>query len=122
MADEQPQSVDFNVDKSNLYKEESFTDLKVATIRKLTPVKPDGTADKTRKTIFVGQTHLMSPKGPIPLQNMIPAKEMQQAIKKFPDAMQEAMDQIIEEAKKMQQQNESQVPQKEESRIIVPGR
>ena len=53
MAEEQSNAVDFRIDRSNLYREESFTDLKVGSIRRLTPVKPDGSEDKTRKKIFV---------------------------------------------------------------------
>ena len=114
MAEQQAATLNLEVDRSNLYREEVFSDLRVCTIRRLMPVKPDGTEDKARKTIYVGQTHLVSPNGPIPVQNMIKAKDLQQAFKKFPEAMKEAMDRMIEEAKKMQQQ--------EDSRIIVPGR
>ena len=114
MADEKRESIGFSMDRTNLYREENFTDLKIASIRRLTPVKPDGSADKTRKTIFVGHTNLITPNGPLPIQNMIQAKELQQAIKKFPEAMQSAMERLVEEAKKHKQ--------KEESRIIVPGR
>lgn len=121
MADEKTRSVDFTVDKKNLYREESFTDLKTGSIRRLTPVKPDGSADKSRKTLFVGHTSLISPGGPVPIQNIIPAKVLQQAIKKFPEAMQAAMERLVEEAKKYQQQEQAQT-RKEESRIIVPGR
>ena len=106
--------MDFKVDRANLYREESFTDLKVGSIRRLTPVKPDGSEDKGRKTLFVAQTNVLTPNGPLPIQGIIQAKELQQAIKKFPEAIQTAMDQLIEEAKKHKQ--------KEESRIIVPGR
>jgi hypothetical protein len=114
MADEMTESIDFSMDRTNLYREENFTDLKIASIRRLTPVKPDGSADKTRKTLFVGHTNLMTPNGPLPIQNMIQAKELQQAIKKFPEAMQSAMERLVKEAIKHKQ--------KEESRIIVPGR
>ena len=114
MADQQKATINLSVDRSNLYREELFTDLKICTLRKLTPVKSDGAADKTRKTIYVGQTHLVSPNGPIPVQNVVQAKDLQQAFKKFPEAMKAAMERMIEEAKQMQQQ--------EESRIIVPGR
>ena len=114
MSDQQNATINLSVDRSNLYREELFTDLKVCTIRRLTPVKPDGAADKMRKTIYVGQTHLVSPKGPIPVQNVVKAKDLQQAFKNFPEAMKDAMERMIEEAKKIQQQ--------EESRIIVPGR
>ena len=68
MADEKTESIDFAMDRKNLYREESFTDLKIASIRRLTPVKPDGSADKTRKTIFVGHTNLITPNGPLPIQ------------------------------------------------------
>ena len=114
MADEKTETIDFLVDRTNLYREESFTDHRIASIRRLTPVKPDGSEDKTRKTLFVGHTNLITPNGPLPIQNVIQAKELQQAIKKFPEAMQSAMERLIEEAKKHKQ--------KEESRIIVPGR
>ena len=121
MADEHQNSADFKVDRSNLYREESFTDLKVGSIRRLTPVKPDGSEDKSRKTIFVGQTNIVTPQGPLPIQGVIQAKELQQAIKKFPEAMEAAMDRLIEEAKKYQKEKQTQI-EKPESRIIVPGR
>jgi hypothetical protein len=107
------QGIDFTVDRQNLYREEVFTDLKVATIRRLTPVKPDGDLDKTRKVVYVGQTNLMTPNGPVPVQGIISAKDLQQAIKRFPDAMNEAMAKLVEQVEKLKQ--------KEDSRIIVPG-
>ena len=121
MAEDQTNSIEFKVDKGNLYREESFTDLKVGAIRRLTPVTPDGSADKTRNPIFVGHSSIMSPNGPLPIQNVIKAKELQQAIKKFPEAMQEALERLIEEVKKMQE-NEPSPIQQNESRIIIPGR
>ena len=121
MADEQPGNEEFIIDRSNLYIEESFTDLKIGTIKRLTPVKTDGTEDKSRKTMFVGHTSIMTPNGPLPIQNVIGAKELAQAIKKFPEAMQEAMDRLIEEVKNYQEQEQAQI-QKPESNIIIPGR
>ena len=97
------ESVEFSVDRQNLYREESFTDLKVATIRRLTPVKSDGSVDKTRKTIFVGETNILTPSGPLPLQAVIQAKQLQQAVKSFPEAMQAAVDKLAEEVKKMKE-------------------
>jgi len=127
MADEQnTDSLDFSVDRQNFYREESFTDLKVATIRRLSPVKPDGSVDKTRKTVFIGQTNIMTPGGALPIQAVIPAKQLQQAVKRFPDAMQDAVDKLAEEVQKMKQQKESQIitpgSANEDSRIILPGR
>ena len=119
MTDEQPNNIEFTIDRSNLYLEESFTDLKAGTVKRLTPVRPDGSQDNTRKTVFVGHTSILTPNGPLPIQNIIAAKELQQAIKKFPEAMQAAMDRLMEEVKKYQEQEQSQI-QKPDSRIIVP--
>ncbi|MEN8689888.1 MAG: cytoplasmic protein [Desulfobacterales bacterium] len=125
MAEERNQTIDFTVDRQNLYLEETFTDLKVASIRRLTPVNSDGSVDKTRKTIFVGETNLMTAAGPLPVQAMIPAKQLQQAIKRFPEAMQAAVEKLADEVQKMRQKEQSQIiapTGKEQSRIIVPGR
>jgi hypothetical protein len=127
MADEQnTDALDFSVDRQNFYREESFTDLKVATIRRLSPVKPDGSVDKTRKTVFIGQTNIMTPRGALPIQAVIQAKQLQQAVKRFPEAMQAAVDKLAEEVQKMKQEEESQIitpgSAKEDSRIILPGR
>ena len=121
MVEEQNPQTELKIDRGNLFKEETFTDLKVGMIKWMTPVKSDGTVDKTRKSVFVGQTSLMTPGGPLPLQAVIQAKDLQQAIKKFPEAMKVAMDRLAAEAKKYQEQEQSRV-EKQESRIIVPGR
>ena len=121
MAEEQNPPAELKIDRSNLYKEETFTDLKVGMIKQMTPVKSDGSVDKTRKSVFVAQTSLMTPGGPLPLQAVVQAKELQQAIKKFPEAMNAAMDRLAEEAKKYQEQEQGRI-EKSESRIIVPGR
>jgi hypothetical protein len=127
MADEQnTDALDFSVDRQNFYREESFTDLKVATIRRLSPVKPAGSVDKTRKTVFIGQTNIMTPGGALPIQAVIQAKQLQQAVKRFPEAMEAAVEKLAEEMQKMKQQEESQIitpgTAKEDSRIILPGR
>lgn len=113
--------IDFNVDKNNLYREESITDLKVASIRRLVPVKPDGTDDSARNTIFIGQTQLMSPEGPLPIQSELDAGTIEEALDKFPAAMQRALTKVVAKIKEMQQQQQ-QSGRENDSRIIVPGR
>ena len=118
------QSFDFSIDKKNLYREEYFTDLKVATIRRLTPIKQDGSEDKSRKILFVGQANLMSEAGPLPISTMIEAKNLKQALKKYPEAMHMAMVKLSEELSRYEQQQSPIVTPggQEDSRIIVPGR
>ena len=79
-------------------------------VKRMTPVKSDGSVDKTRKAVFVAHTSLMTPGGPLPLQAVIQAKDLQQAIKKFPDAMKAAMDRLAEEAQKYQEQEKGSKP------------
>lgn len=119
------QQPEFKVEKENLYQEEYFTDMKLATIRRLTPVNQDGTVDKTRSIVFVGQANLMSEAGPIPISTMISAQDLPEAIQNYPQAMNQAMEKIQEEIRKYQQENQSSIASAEsqrDSRIIVPGR
>ena len=113
MANETNPFGDVKVDKSNLYREESFTDLKVATIRRLSPIKADGSPDDARPTLFTGETTLMSDRGPLPIQAPIEAKDLDEAMDKFPEAVQAAVERLIDQAREMQRQ--------QMSRIVVPG-
>ncbi len=113
MTEEKKAITDMDVDFGNLYKEEAFTDLKVASIRQLTPIKVDGSRDESRDILFTGHTQLMSQMGPLPVQCEIAAKDLQEALEKFPAAVQVAVEKMIEEAKEQQRQ--------EMSRIVVPG-
>lgn len=102
-----------NVDVSNLYREEVFTDLKVASLRRLTPIKPDGSPDPARKPLFLGQTHVMTRGGPMPLEFELDASTLEEAAAKFPQAVQDAVNQMIEEARRMQREQASS--------LIIPG-
>ena len=105
-------AIELQVNQSNLYLEETFTDLDMASIRRLTPVKPNGIKDKSRKPIFVGHTQLMTPQGALPIQSRLEANNLKEAMENFPEAMKISIEKMLENLKKMQQ--------KEESRIIVP--
>ena len=105
--------IPFAMDEKNLYREESFTDIRLGTIKRLTPIKSDGTPDNSRAPIFLGFAQLMSPKGPLPVQNMIPARDLEEAIGKFPEAMNLAVEKLVNAAEKARKD--------ESSRIVVPG-
>ena len=102
-----------------MHREESITDLKVGSIRRLVPINPDGTEDKSRTAIFIGHTQLMSPEGPVPIQAALTANNLEEAIDEFAGAMQKALAQMIEKIQKAQQEK---TREKDDSRIIVPGR
>lgn len=115
-----PGSIDFMVDKENLYREETVTDLKIATIRRLFPVNLDGSEDNTRETIFIGSTQLGTPQGPIPMQAKLEASSLEEAMELFPKAMEIETQKVVESFKRMQQQQEQQ-KKADDSRIIIPG-
>ena len=94
--------IDFVVDRENLYKEEGFTDLKVASIRRLTPVTVEGEVDNSRFPVFIGVTQLMTSEGPVSIQAALKAGNLAQAIEDFPAAMEKAMKETIEDMKKRQ--------------------
>jgi hypothetical protein len=111
---EKPMDVNLKLNANDLYREESFTDMKVGAIRVLTPVKVDGSTDDGRQPIFIGQTQLMSPNGPLPVSCIVEAASLKDAAEKFPDAVSQEVDRIVKLAQQAQQQ--------EESRIVMPGR
>ncbi|MBW2713371.1 MAG: cytoplasmic protein, partial [Deltaproteobacteria bacterium] len=86
---------------------------KVASIKQLTPIKVDGERDESRPIMFIGQTQLMSQMGPVPVQCDIEAENLEEALGKFPAAVQVAVEKMIEEAREMQRQ--------EAHKIVIPG-
>ncbi len=113
MSEETNPLGELTVDQDSLYREETFTDLKIASIRRLTPVTRDGADDPNRPVMFVGETTLMSARGPLPINCPIEASNLREAVEAFPKAVQDAVEHLMEEAREMQRQ--------EASRIVVPG-
>ncbi|MFH2008275.1 MAG: hypothetical protein ABI333_16950 [bacterium] len=114
MTDENTKSLsEIELDRNGLYREETYTDLRAGSIQVLTPVKQDGSPDDSRTPLFVGEAHLMSPSGPLPVRCEIQARTLSEALDKYPDAVNAAVDRMIEQAREMQRQ--------EASRIVTPG-
>ena len=112
MAQEQQQLPEIKLDPTQLYREEMFTDRKAGTLRRLTPVKSDGSDDTSRPVLFSGQTQLLTPMGVLPLAFELDATSIDDACAKFPDAVKVAIEQAIEEAREMRRE--------QASRIVVP--
>ena len=113
MTDSEETGKKAKFNQQNLHREEIFTDLTIGSIRRLSPVKANGEPDKTRPILFVGQSQIYTQQGPMPIQFPIDAINLQQAMEKFPAAMEEFVAHLVEQAKEFQRQ--------EESRLIVPG-
>ena len=97
------------IDAENLWKEENFTDLKVGSIRKMTPVKVDGTEDASRTATFSATTNIMTPGGALPVSGEIDADTLAEAIEKFPEAINAAIKQLQDDMIKYQQEQASQI-------------
>jgi hypothetical protein len=100
------------LDPAGLYREEIYTDRRAGTIRRLTPVTVDGSTDPSRPVLFSGQTQLLTPAGVLPLVFEIEASTLEEALSKFPDGVNVALEQAIDEAREMRREAAS--------RIVVP--
>jgi hypothetical protein len=101
------------LDTSQLVVEESYTDLQVGSIRKLSPVDVDGQPDPTRSVQFIGSSQIMTPAGPMPISFELNGPDLKSAIESFPGAAEKAIEEAVEELKKMQREQQSS--------IMVPG-
>ena len=106
-------SNEINMDASNLYREETFTDNKVGTLRRITPVTAEGETDSGRAVQFIGSTQVMTSAGPMPLSFEIEGDSLNEAAAGFGTAAKQAFEKTMEELKEMQRQQASQ--------IVVPG-
>lgn len=114
MTDQRSTSAtDIAVDTDNLHREDVFTDLHAASIRRLTPVKADGSRDDGRDVIYIGETNVMTQMGPLPVQFPIEAKSLDDAFNQFAEGVKGAVERLNERAKEMVRE--------ESSRIVVPG-
>ncbi len=114
--------IDIKMNPDNLYREEVFTDSKVGAIRRMRPVYLDGSEDKTREVLFMGNTQLISPTGqPVPIQCPIEAKSLEEAIEKFSEAVNQTVAEIMTKAQEAHERQAQEKPAQEESSIIMPG-
>ncbi len=97
------------MDPTDLYHEETFTDRKMGTVRRLTPVKADGSADTSRSALYVGQAQLLTPVGTVPVSFEIGAGSLDEAIERFAEEAKKAVDQTVEELKEFRRQASSSI-------------
>lgn len=102
-------SNEIKMDVSNLYREETFTDNTVGTLRRITPVTADGEVDGSRPVQFVGSTQVLTNAGPLPLSFEIEAATLAEAAAGFGDAAKVAFEKTMEELKEYQRQQASQI-------------
>jgi hypothetical protein len=106
-------SNDIKLDSTKLYLEEVFTDRRIGTVRRMTPVTKDGLKDPARQLLYVGETQVMTPAGALPIAFEIPASSLEEAADKFGNLAKEAIERTVRELQEMRRQASSS--------IVVPG-
>jgi hypothetical protein len=95
------------MDSTQVYREDVFTDRKVGTIRRLTPVLADGADDAARPVLFVGQAQVMTPMGALPISFDLEAATLAVAISKFGPAAELAVQQTMRELQELRREQAS---------------
>ncbi len=98
------------MDPDRLYREESYTDLKTGTLRRLIPVTAEGLPDPSRPERFLGQVTVLTPLGSLPVSFEIEASNLKEAVERYGAAAERAIQETAEEIRRLQQ---------EQSRSIV---
>ena len=104
-----PRSPDIVIDPTKLYLEEIFTDRRIGTIRRMTPVTKDGKPDGARPVLYVGETQIMTPAGSLPIAFEIPAQSLEEAAGQFGPLAKDAIERTVRELQELRRQAASQI-------------
>jgi hypothetical protein len=97
------------MDPEGLFLEEVYTDRRVGTIRRLTPVKGDGSVDTTRSISYIGETQVMTSVGALPITFEIEAKNLAEAASKFGPEAKDAIERTVRDLQEMRRQAASSI-------------
>jgi hypothetical protein len=109
MATKPETTNEIKVDPKALYLEEIFTDRRVGTIRRLTPVNKDGVRDPARAVLYVGETQVLTPAGALPIAFEIGAGSLEEAAEKFGQLAREAIERTVKELQELRRQAASSI-------------
>ncbi len=109
MATKPEPTNELKVDPNALFLEEIFTDRRVGTIRRLTPVKKDGQRDPARAVLYIGETQVLTPAGALPIGFEIGAGSLEEAADKFGPLAREAIERTVKELQELRRQAASSI-------------
>ena len=111
------------MDASQMYREEIFTDRRLGSIRKLVPVTAEGNPDLSRPVLFSGQAQVMTPVGALPLTFDLDATTLDGAIAKLGAAAEIAIQETMRELQDMRREQASSLvlPDSTSPAIAGPG-
>ncbi len=109
------------VDADGLYQEETFTDRRVGSIQRLSPVTREGQPDTSRAVVYLGHTQVMTPVGALPLNFELDAASLDEALAAFPAAAHVALEQTMEQLQEMQRDQASRIMTPDQMGGGLPG-
>jgi hypothetical protein len=109
MATKPEPANEIKVDPNALYLEEVFTDRRVGTIRRMTPVNKNGDRDQARAVLYIGETQVLTPAGALPIGFEIGAGSLEEAADKFGQLAKEAIERTVKELQELRRQAASQI-------------
>ena len=100
---------EIKIDPASLYLEEIFTDRRIGTIRRMTPVTKDGVRDNARPILYAGETQVLTPAGALPIAFEIQAGSLEDAAEKFGGLAKEAIERTVKELQELRRQAASSI-------------
>ena len=101
--------VEPDMNPKDLWLEEIFTDRRVGTIRRMTPVDGEGKRDDSREVLYIGETQVMSQLGALPINFVLEAKSLEEAAKMFGPAAKTAIERTVKELQELRRQAASSI-------------
>ena len=92
------------MDANNLWREETYTDLRVGTIRVLHPVDAEGKPDPKRKVRFEGTAQVLTPSGLLPITFPIEADTLAEAVARFGEAAKKGLEETAREIEELRRE------------------
>lgn len=105
----QERNAEPEMNAQDLWLEEVYTDRRVGTIRRMTPVKGDGSRDAAREPAWLGETQVMSALGTLPITFQLEAKTLEEAARKFGPAAKVAIERTARELQDLRRQAASSI-------------
>jgi hypothetical protein len=97
------------MDATDLWLEEVYTDRKIGTLRKLTPVRGDGARDPAREIQWAGETQVMSQIGTLPITFALEGKTLAEAALQFGPEAKKAIERTVRELQDLRRQAASSI-------------
>ncbi len=114
MSELQPNAErDPSFNAEDLYREDTYTDRRIGTIRVLTPVLPSGERDPAREVEFSGQISVMTPMGALPVGFDLPGPTLAEASAAFTEAAKAGVERTMQEIQQMRREAASG--------LVIPG-